>query len=141
LPQKVVLVADNVTATMLAEVPREQLFAIVSLKGSVNSHAAIMARALGIPAVMGVSELPLLQWQGQRLIVDGYNGHILLSPAEAICHEYQQLITEDAQLSARYQQEVSLPSQSACGKAFSLMVNSGLAIELETAAPQYTDGV
>ena len=141
LPQKVVLVADNVTATMLAEVPREQLVAIVSLKGSVNSHAAIMARALGIPAVMGVNELPLLHWQSQRLIVDGYHGHILLSPAEAICQEYQQLISEDAALMATYLQEIALPSQSACGKAFSLMVNSGLAIEFETAPPQYTDGV
>ena len=141
LPEKVVLVADNVTATMLAEVPREQLVAIVSLKGSVNSHAAIMARALGIAAVMGVNELPLLHWQGQRLIVDGYQGHILLSPAEAICAEYQRLISEDAALSARYLQEIDLPSQSLCGVQFNLMVNAGLAIELETANPQHTDGV
>lgn len=141
LPQHVVLVADNVTATMLAEVPREQLVAIVSLRGSVNSHAAIMARALGIPAVMGVNELPLSHWQNQQVIVDGYEGHILLSPVEAICIEYRRLINEDAKLSAKYQQEVALPSQSACGKPFKLMVNCGLAIELETSNAEYTDGV
>ncbi|MDX3775538.1 phosphoenolpyruvate--protein phosphotransferase [Chromatiaceae bacterium AAb-1] len=141
LPEKVVLVADNVTASMLAEVPREQLVAIVSLRGSVNSHAAIMARALGIPAVMGVSELPLLHWQGQRVIVDGYQGHILLSPVEAICAEYRRLINEDAELNARYQQEIALPAWSMCGTSFSLMVNSGLAIELETVKAEYTDGV
>jgi len=141
LPAKVVLVADNVTATMLAEVPREQLVAIVSLKGSVNSHAAIMARALGIPAVMGVDELPLLHWQSQRLIVDGYQGHILLSPVEAICAEYQCLISEDAALNARYLAEIALPSKTLCGAGFNLMVNSGLAIELETTEPQYTGGV
>lgn len=141
LPQQVVLVADNVTATMLAEVPREQLVAIVSLRGSVNSHAAIMARALGIPAVMGVNELPLLHWQNQQVIVDGYEGHILLSPVDAICAEYRRLISEDEALSARYQQEVALPSQSACGKPFKLMVNCGLAIELETSNAEYTDGV
>ncbi|MCT6699197.1 phosphoenolpyruvate--protein phosphotransferase [Rheinheimera sp. 4Y26] len=141
LPEHVVLVADNVTASMLAEIPRAQLVAIVSLKGSVNSHAAIMARALGIPAVMGVDELPLMQWQGQRLIVDGYQGNILVSPADAICHEYQQLMNKDAELNARYQAELHLPAQSACGSRFKLMVNSGLAIELETTQSDFTDGV
>ncbi len=141
LPEHVVLVADNVTASMLAEIPRAQLVAIVSLKGSVNSHAAIMARALGIPAVMGVDELPLMQWQGQRLIVDGYQGNILVSPADAICHEYQQLMNKDAELNARYQAELHLPAQSACGARFKLMVNSGLAIELETTQSDFTDGV
>ena len=141
LPEKVVLVADNVTATMLAEIPRAQLVAIVSLKGSVNSHAAIMARALGIPAVMGLDELPLFHWQSQRLIVDGYRGQILVGPAEAIVAEYQALISEDAQLSARYQSEMHLNAQSACGAPFSLMVNAGLAIELESAQPSYTDGI
>ncbi|MBU1619236.1 MAG: phosphoenolpyruvate--protein phosphotransferase [Gammaproteobacteria bacterium] len=141
LPEKVVLVADNVTATMLAEIPRAQLVAIVSLKGSVNSHAAIMARALGIPAVMGLDELPLFHWQSKRLIVDGYRGQILVAPAEAIVAEYQALISEDAQLSARYQSEMHLKAQSACGAPFSLMVNAGLAIELESTQPSYTDGI
>ncbi|WP_233078073.1 phosphoenolpyruvate--protein phosphotransferase [Rheinheimera soli] len=141
LPEKVVLVADNVTATMLAEIPRAQLVAIVSLKGSVNSHAAIMARALGIPAVMGLDELPLFHWQSKRLIVDGYRGQILVAPAEAIVAEYQALISEDAQLSARYQSEMHLNAQSACGAPFSLMVNAGLAIELESTQPSYTDGI
>lgn len=141
LPEKVVLVADNVTATMLAEIPREKLMAIVSLKGSVNSHAAIMARALGIPAIMGVDELPLMHWQGQRLIIDGYQGHILLSPSDTICAEYERLINEDAVLNARYQQESSLPSQSACGTRFKLMINCGLAIEMETSNPEQADGV
>lgn len=141
LPENIILVADNVTATMLAEIPQEKLMAIVSLKGSVNSHAAIMARALDIPAVMGVDELPLLQWQDQYLIVDGYLGNVLLSPVEAICTEYRRLINEDAALNARYLDEIDLPSQSLCGVKFDLMVNSGLAVELETADLEHTDGV
>lgn len=141
LPANVVLVAENVTASMLAEIPRQQLVAIVSLKGSVNSHAAIMARALGIPAVMGVDELPLMQWQGHQLIVDGYHGQILVAPAEAICQEYRQLISKDAELSARYRSELHLPSGSACGQTFNLMVNSGLALDLEANQSEFCNGV
>lgn len=141
LPEQVVLVAENVTATMLAEIPRQQLVAIVSLNGSVNSHAAIMARALGIPAIMGVRELPLMQWQGQRLIVDGYQGNILLSPADAICAEYRNLMSKDAELNKRYQAELHLPAQSTCGVDFSLMVNAGLATDLETSQADSCNGV
>lgn len=141
LPADVVLVADNVTASMLAEIPRAQLVAIVSLKGSVNSHAAIMARALGIPAVMGVDGLPLLQWQGQALVVDGHQGQVLVSPAEAICQEYRQLMNKDAELNARYQSEMHLPCQSLCSVPFELMVNSGLSIESEFLHADSTDGV
>lgn len=141
LPDKVVLVAENVTASMLAEVPRQQLVAIVSLRGSVNSHAAIMARALGVPAVMGVEGLSLMQWQGQRVIVDGYQGHILLDPAEAIYAEYQQLISEDAELSAHYQAEVTLPAESVCGHRFALMINAGLAVDPEQINNEICDGV
>lgn len=141
LPQQVVLVADNVTASMLAEVPREQLVAIVSLKGSVNSHAAIMARALGVPAVMAVNDLPLLHWRGLQLIIDGYHGHVLLSPVDAVRQEYQRLMSEDAALNAEYLSEIALAAQSICGTPFNLMVNSGLAIELETTDPQHTGGV
>lgn len=141
LPEQVVLVAENVTASMLAEIPRAQLVAIVSLNGSVNSHAAIMARALGIPAIMGVSELPLMQWQGQRLIVDGYQGNILVSPADAICTEYRQLMSKDAELTARYQSEIHLPAESVCGHSFNLMVNAGLATDLESAQADVSDGV
>ena len=119
----------------------EQLVAVVSLRGSVNSHAAIMARALGIPAVMGVSELPLLHWHEQKVIVDGYQGLILLSPTEAVSNEYLRLISEDVALHARYQEEIHLPSQSQCGERFKFMVNSGLAVELENQNAQYTDGV
>lgn len=139
--QKVVLVAENVTAAMLAEIPRAQLVAVVSLKGSVNSHAAIMARALGIPAVMGLDDLPLFHWHDERLIVDGYRGQILMAPADAILTQYQLLIREDVKRSAQYQAQNHLPAESACGTPFSLMVNAGLAIELESPDPEHSDGI
>ena len=54
-----ILVADVVTASMLAEYPAGVLIGIVSLQGATNSHMAILARAMGIPAVMGISNVPL----------------------------------------------------------------------------------
>ena len=59
IPANAVVVAHDVTATMLGELEPAQLKGIVTIAGSVNSHSAILARAMNIPAVMGVSNLNL----------------------------------------------------------------------------------
>ena len=56
-PENTILVGEEITASVLAEVPEGRLVAIVSGTGSSNSHVAILARALGIPTVMGVNGL------------------------------------------------------------------------------------
>src|SRR5690606_23179573 len=75
-PERCVLVSEELSAAMLAEVPKGQLVGVVSAKGSAHSHVAILARAMGLPAVMGVSDLPFAELDEQELIVDGYNGRV-----------------------------------------------------------------
>jgi phosphotransferase system enzyme I (PtsP) len=58
-PAQTILVAEELTASTLGEIPRDRLAGIVSMRGSANSHTAILARAMGIPAVVGVEDLPL----------------------------------------------------------------------------------
>ena len=81
--EPVVLVADEVTATILAEIPREFLSGVVSLKGGTNSHAAILARAMGVAAIMGV-DLPLGDIGGRTLVIDGYSGDLFIEPNQVI---------------------------------------------------------
>ncbi|MGL5506029.1 MAG: phosphoenolpyruvate-utilizing N-terminal domain-containing protein, partial [Aeromonas veronii] len=95
--EPVVLVADEVTATILAEVPREYLTGVVSLKGGTNSHAAILARAMGVAAIMGV-DLPLGDIGGRMLVVDGYSGDLFIEPNQVILTEYRQLLSEERAL-------------------------------------------
>ncbi|MEX7656289.1 PEP-utilizing enzyme, partial [Pseudomonas aeruginosa] len=57
-PPRFVLVADELSATTLAELPQDRLAGIVVRDGAANSHAAIMVRALGIPTVMGADIQP-----------------------------------------------------------------------------------
>ena len=59
-----ILVSDDLTPAMLVEVPKEKLKGLVSIKGSGNSHVAILARTMGVPTVMGVVDLPLNQLDG-----------------------------------------------------------------------------
>ena len=59
------------TPAMMAEIPTEQLKGIVAMRGTGNSHVAILARALDIPTVMGAVDLPLFSVENRTLIVDG----------------------------------------------------------------------
>ena len=57
-PDKTILVSEELSPAMLGEVPEGKLVGMVSVLGSSNSHVAILARAMGIPTVMGASTCP-----------------------------------------------------------------------------------
>jgi Signal transduction protein containing GAF and PtsI domains len=88
----VILVAEDVTPVMLGEIDMRALNGIVSVKGSANSHAAILARGLGIPAVMGAVDLPLSDIAGAKLVVDGWRGEVVVEPSAHVLSEYEACI-------------------------------------------------
>lgn len=128
-PKKAILVSDEVTASALLEIPREQLVAVISGSGSSNSHVAILARALGIPTVMGVSGMSLSELDGKECIVDGYNGHVYLLPSQNLKKEFRALIQEESELDAELETLRDLPAITEDKRRFSLYVNTGLAVE------------
>ncbi|MGX5913306.1 phosphoenolpyruvate--protein phosphotransferase [Aliidiomarina sp. Khilg15.8] len=129
VPDDCILVAEEVTASMLAEVPRDKLRGIVSLRGSANSHAAIMARSMGVPAVLGIEDVPLQYLDEQFLIVDGYSGELFVNPFEQVLDEYRQLQQEEQELAETVAMHRDLPAETTDGEAISLQINAGLNIE------------
>jgi phosphotransferase system enzyme I (PtsP) len=136
-PDRTVLVGEEITATMLAEVPREKLVAVVSASGSRSSHVAILARALGVPAVVGATDLPAGRMEGHSLVVDGYRGRVFLDPTEAVRSEYQRLAREEAVLVAGLEGLRDLPAETPDGVRIPLYANSGL---ISDVAPSITGG-
>lgn len=88
-PERTVLVSEELTPAMLGEVPKGQLVGLVSVKGSSNSHVAILARAMGVPTVMGLVDIPVNQLDGKELVVDGFEGQIFASPSADLRSYYQ----------------------------------------------------
>lgn len=128
-PKKTILVGDEITASALAEVPSGQLAGIVSAKGSNNSHVTILARALGIPAVMGVRGLKLDQIAKRAIVVDGYNGHVIISPTRTLLAEYKQLAQEEDELNQSLISLWDKPAETTDSYRISLQVNTGLAMD------------
>jgi phosphotransferase system enzyme I (PtsP) len=131
IPENAILVAREVSAPMLAEFPAGKLKAIVSIEGSNNSHAAILARAMGVPAVMGLRGVPLSLLNHQELFVDGYSGLVVLAPEEQARTEFLQLIADEEALVKRIESEAEQPAISEDSCEMTLLVNAGLSAGLE----------
>ena len=140
-PEKTVLVGDEITATDLADVPSECLCAIVSAHGSASSHVAILAHALGIPAVMGISNLPLKQMDGLLTIVDGYQGSVFIDPNKPLLKEYRTYLKEEQAIEKDLLSLKSEPAVTRDNKAVTLFVNSGLMSDLTPSLHSGAEGV
>ncbi|WP_440997772.1 phosphoenolpyruvate--protein phosphotransferase [Arhodomonas sp. SL1] len=141
LPKRVVLVGHEVNASQLAEIPRERLVGVVSATGSANSHVAILARALGVPAVMGVSDLRPSVIDGRDLIVDGYRGRLYVQPTRAVLREYRRLQREERQLGEDLKALQALPAESPDGVRIHLYINTGLISDIASSREVGCDGV
>ncbi|MBT8139467.1 MAG: phosphoenolpyruvate--protein phosphotransferase [Gammaproteobacteria bacterium] len=140
-PENVILVGNEITATMLAEVPREKLAGIVSLKGSHNSHVAILARSMGVPTVMGAVDLPFTEIEGNELIVDGYAGVVFFNPSLELRASYQQIAEEEQLVSRGLEALKDLSCETTDGHKISLMVNTGLASDVSRSLDRGAEGV
>ncbi len=140
LEQPVILVVRELTASILAAIPKDMLLAVISLEGAANSHAAILSRALGIPAVMGAGVKPE-SIAGKQVIVDGYSGNIFIEPAGQLLAEYRALANEERELSAIVEQELTEPAFTQDGQRVELMLNAGLSADTNIAINQGVDGV
>ena len=139
-PQRFVLVADELSATTLAEVPQDRLAGVVVRDGAANSHAAIMVRALGIPTVMGADIQPSVL-HGRTLVVDGYRGELLVDPEPILLQEYQRLISEENELSRLAEGDVERPAELKSGERVKVMLNAGLSPEHEQKLGRRIDGI
>ncbi len=136
-----VLVGEDITASMLADAPRDKLKGVISARGSRTSHAAILARALEIPAVMGVEDLPVGQMDGSPVIADGYSGRVYVSPSPTVRQEYERLARDEAQLSEELNELRELPSQTKDGTKIPLFANSGLLADITPITNSGAEGI
>ncbi|WP_395340257.1 phosphoenolpyruvate--protein phosphotransferase [Ningiella sp. W23] len=133
-----ILVAQEVSAPMLAEFSRERLAGIISIQGSNNSHAAILARAMGVPAVMGLQSISINLLKKAQLFIDGYSGEVVINFDAQQREQYQRLIDEEEALYRKISEQGDQASVTQDGQKISLLVNAGLTASIEM--EQFTHG-
>ncbi|HAV44862.1 MAG TPA: phosphoenolpyruvate--protein phosphotransferase, partial [Halomonas sp.] len=140
-PDNAILVGDEISVAMLGEVPRDKLKGLVSVRGSSTSHVAIVARAMGIPTVLGMVDLPLPRLNGAPVVLDGHRGRLFVRPAAELQTRYASLIAEEKVLSEVLEHEQDLPSRTPDGHEMPLMVNTGLAVDASALLKSRIGGV
>ncbi|GAA5315869.1 MAG: phosphoenolpyruvate--protein phosphotransferase [Candidatus Pelagadaptatus aseana] len=141
LPDNAILVGEELTASMLGEVPRDKLAGLVSVMGSSNSHIAILARAMGIPTVMGAVDLPFTQIEGRDVIVDGYRGRVYTDPGQNLRHHFEDIYREEQELVKDLEAIKDMPCETRDGHRVSLWVNTGLMSDVVRSLERGAEGV
>ena len=136
-----VLVGEEISVGQLAEVPIESLAGIVSVSGSSSSHVAILAHAMGVPAVMGVEDMPVGRLEGQTIIADGYRGDVFINPSELVRREFMRLQTQESELTKVLKHVSAQPSVTPDGVNIPLYLNIGLVSSVENELHDNGDGV
>ncbi len=135
-PDDAVVVAPDLSPAETARFFRFKIRGLVTDSGGRTSHTAIVARSLGIPAVVGLQRATQVIGSGDRLIVDGYRGHLIIAPDEATEARYQRRSLRKARKAEGLERERPLPAETVDGVQVSLMANIELPEEIPAALTQ-----
>lgn len=141
LPDHAILVARNMGPAELLDYDRHKLAGVVIEDASSASHVAIVARALGIPAI-GLCKGVVEQVESlDTVILDGVHGQVLLRPAEEIQEQFLRTVKLRARQRARLKNVADLPPVSRDGRRITVQMNAGMLIDLPQLHEGGADGI
>ena len=136
-----ILVARDLSPAETATLNRERVLGIVTEVGTRTSHTAILARALEIPAVVGVKHLRQRVAHGDRLIVDGVHGRVTLLPGDAELSDAKKRSQRYYAMASGLRAARDQPARTKCGVPVTLKGNIELALEARIALDHGARGI
>lgn len=141
LPKGTVLAAKDLTPSMTVGLQKENISAIITEVGGKTSHSAILARALEIPAVLGIPDALQQLTDGQTAIVDGATGQVLTEPDAETLYHYTKLQEEQLRQKAMLSIYRDKPTTDASGRSYQLYANIGSVMEAQAALENGAEGI
>lgn len=136
-----VVVSKNLAAADALILSRNDILAYLTEVGGVTSHTALLARALKIPAVVGVRHVTSMVREGDQIIIDGYGGNVLIRPSAENLRIYQDKKKRHKEFEQKLADLRELPAQTLDGRRIELVANVELLEELEFVHVQGADGI
>ena len=136
-----IIIAHNLTPSDTAQLNRELVYGFVTEIGSKTSHTAIMARSLEIPAIVGMQGICQQIQIGDDILIDGYNGLLILNPSESTLAEYESLSREKEEVVERLRLIRETASTTRDGRHIVLSANIDLPDEMSDVAANGAEGV
>lgn len=139
--EPVIILADDLAPSETVQLDKDKVLSFVTVHGSVNSHTAILARTMGIPALIG-TQIPLdAQVDGKLAVVDGANGAVYVDPDPEILSEMQRRRQEEEEKKELLQQLKGKENITLDGKKVMLYANIGNIKDLATVIQNDAGGI
>lgn len=139
--EPVIILADDLAPSETVQLDKDKVLSFVTVHGSVNSHTAILARTMGIPALIG-TDIPLDESvDGKFAVVDGANGIVYVEPDEEVLTEMKKRQSEDQEKKELLQQLKGKENITLDGKKIMLYANIGNIKDLATVIQNDAGGI
>jgi phosphotransferase system enzyme I (PtsI) len=139
LDKPCIIVAEDLAPSETVQMDKTKLMAFVTRLGSANSHTAILARTMGIPALVKVEIKE--EWNGKLAIVDGYEGVLVVDPDEATLAGYEKKQAKDKEQKALLQELKGKETVTKSGRKLRLYANIGNVGDLGTVLQNDAGGI
>jgi phosphotransferase system enzyme I (PtsP) len=141
LPENAILIARSMGPAALLDYDRSHLRGLVLEEGGPTSHIAIVARALGIPAVGEVVNATALIQSGDAVIVDGQAGEVQIRPQPDVENAYKDKARLRARKQEQYRKLKTMPAVTKDGVEISLQINAGLLVDMPNLEATAASGI
>src|SRR3989440_11296277 len=136
-----ILVAHNLTPSDTASIDRANVLGIATDLGSRTSHAAILARSLNIPAIVGLHDITAKLETGQRVLLDGNDGYLIVDPTSETLAQYAEIESRRAKVTARLKELRETTSTTRDGRHIVLSANIELPEDVDAVAANGAEGI
>jgi phosphotransferase system enzyme I (PtsI) len=139
LPDEAVLVAHDLPPSRFLDIDWTRMAGVALTGGSPSSHVAMLARARGVPMVVGLGDVSA--GDGALVLIDGGRGEIEIAPSEIRIVEWRSRMAEEARLQAEEPRLVAEPARTRSGKRIRALINIQGLSDLDIAAAGHADGI
>ncbi|HEY3760276.1 MAG TPA: phosphoenolpyruvate--protein phosphotransferase [Verrucomicrobiae bacterium] len=136
-----ILISHDLSPSTTAQLDKKMVLGFATDIGGQTSHTAIMARSLGIPAIVGLKTASEDLETGDYALIDGYNGTIIVNPTDQTLFEYGQLAKIKASLDEKLREITTQPALTLDGKKITLSANIEDQHDVEQVIAQGAEGV
>ncbi len=136
-----IIVADDLSPSETMQMDKEKILGFVTVRGSANSHTAILARMMNIPALVGVSLEPNQIRTGTRAVLDGFEGRVIFDPEESQCVRARERMEEEWKKRRLLEALKGKENRTRDGRIIQLYANAGSVDDIRCALENDAGGI
>lgn len=136
-----IIVADDLSPSETMQLDKKMILAFVTVRGSVNSHTAVLARMMNIPALVGVPLKIEEIERGTTAVVDGFSGRVIFEPDRSACESAERIIREEAQKLAFLQELKGKENITLDGRRIEISANIGTVEDISSVLENDAAGI